>query len=158
MTMAGPRRTLLALIAAGAAAGVFAGAPGASAQAPPDTTAPVLSAATIDPAVVRPARGATLRFTLSEDARVSGRVVRRLTGARTRGGRCVPRTGGRRGAPCARYVAAGSFFAPAGAAGPNRAQLGVARLAAGVYALRLTPIDAAGNSGAMRSVPFRVAR
>lgn len=124
--------------------------------APPDTTAPQLTQLTIAPKLVKRKKGAVLSFTLSEPARVSGTVARRLPGVRTKGGRCVKRTAGRKGARCTRRIAAGSFFAPNGAAGPNRATLGVKDLPAGSYTLTLTPLDAAGNTGAPKAVAFRV--
>lgn len=148
------RRTTLLLAAL---AGLTAAAPArAQDPTPPDTTAPQLTQLTIAPKLVKRARGAVLGFTLSEPARVSGTVARRLPGVRTKGGRCLKRTAKRHGPVCILRTAAGSFFAPNGAAGPNRATLGVKDLPAGDYTLTLTPIDAAGNSGKPKAIQFRV--
>lgn len=153
--MPGLRRTTL-LISALACLTAGAGPAAAQDPAPPDTTAPALSKVAIDPKLVKRARGATLSFTLSEPARVSGTVARKLSGVKTKGGRCLKRTSKRHGPTCTRRTAAGSFFAPNGAAGPNRATLGVKDLPAGSYTLTLTPIDGAGNTGAPKAVAFRV--
>ncbi len=137
-------------------AALVAAAPAAAQTPPPDTVAPVLSAPSVTPKVARAGVGVTLRFTLSEAAVVGGAIARRSRGVRTRGGRCLPRRAGRRGARCTRRTPAGTFTAPNAAAGANSAKLRLQGLRIGTYTLTLTPTDAAGNPGAPRALAFRV--
>jgi hypothetical protein len=132
-------------------------APPAGAQAPPPADpAPVLSEVSLVPRVVAPRTATTLRFTLSEPARLAGVVERRLRGVRTRGGRCLKPRRGRRGGRCERRVRSGTLAVPSAAAGANRARLALRGLARGAYTLRLTPTDAAGQAGPQRAVRFSV--
>lgn len=132
----------------------------AAAQSPPppaaDVVAPRLTGLGLIPRRVRRTVGARLRFTLSEPARVTGEILRRTRGVRSRGGRCLPRRAGRRGSSCVRRARAGSLPAVDAALGANRARLGVRRLRPGAYTLVLTPTDTAGNAGEPRSLRFHV--
>ncbi|CAB4862771.1 unannotated protein [freshwater metagenome] len=144
---------LLVVPVAGAGAGSLEGA-----QAPADTTPPALSRMKVDPKVAsRAARETLLTFTLSETATVRGSIVRRWPGRRNTAGKCVSAKVGARahGELCTRRATVGNFTVSA-APGVNRARLSVRRLPLGSYTLLLTPADPAGNTGAVRTVTFRV--
>lgn len=121
---------------------------------------PVLRAVSLRPARFRAGtakgRGARLRFTLSEAARVT-LLVQRPRAGRTARGRCRPAA--RRGARCTLWVRVASTTV-AGRAGANgirfTGRFGRRTLAAGGYRLRLTPRDAGGATGDPRLVRFRV--
>jgi hypothetical protein len=135
----------------------------------PDATAPVVSrflatrsrfrvarqATALTAAAGRVRAGTTLRYGLSEAARVAVKVERQLPGRQTKG-RCVkpaPRLeAGRR---CTRMVPAGTLVR-SGRAGANAVRfsgrLGRRALPAGRYRVTLVATDAAGN----RSRPARL--
>ncbi|HSC90832.1 MAG TPA: S8 family serine peptidase [Gaiellaceae bacterium] len=106
-----------------------------------DTTAPALTRLRLDPRAPRSGRAATARFTLSEAARVTIRVERRL---------------GRR------FVPVGPRVAATGRTGANAVRVplraGRRGLAPGGYRLAAQARDAAGNTAAVVRAPFRVRR
>src|SRR4051794_4440557 len=120
----------------------------APAPAPsPDTTAPVLSGLGV-------VTGAALkvRSTLSEAGKLTV-VIERARAGRKKGKTCL--AGRRHGKTCTTYSKLASYTvaAPAGAATialPKR------KLAKGRYRLLVTPIDAAGNRGAARTLSFKM--
>jgi hypothetical protein len=144
---------------------------------PPDTTAPVIRSAgaspstfAVDPkgraetAVAAKAKakahlGTTLKYTLSEPARVVFTIDARTTG-RTSGKRCVAATKkNRKKKHCTRYTRAGRF-ALASTAGANghhfTGRIGGRKLGPGNYRVTLVATDAAGNHSAARQLTFRV--
>src|SRR4051794_20767470 len=152
------------------------GTPGGQTQgggppAPPDTTAPVLTGLHATPAsfaVRAPARqgikakgGTTLRFTLSEPAKITIALQREVAGHRS-GTRC--RAGaparGSRAKRCTAMRKAGSLTV-AGRAGTNAivfsGRLGTRALARGRYRSSATAADPAGNrSAAVVTLKFTV--
>ena len=107
-------------------------------------------------------RGATVRYTLSETARVRFAVQRRTTGRRV-GRRCVKTTSrnlSRR--RCTRFVRVRGSFRHAGTAGPNRFRFSgrVRRrpLRRGRYRLVARAVDRAGNRSKVTRAGFRVVR
>jgi CSLREA domain-containing protein len=103
-------------------------------------------------------RGTTVRFTLSEAARVTF-TLRRRAGGRRVGGRCVaPLPSDRRRKRC--DLPLPGLFSVAGKAGANSVRLsgrlrGV-ELRAASYWLRAAPRDAAGNTGEAKRVAIRI--
>jgi hypothetical protein len=124
----------------------------------PDRKAPRLTKVALKPKAGGSKVRRTLTFTLDEPARVSGVVMRRAAGVRTRGRRCVRRTRARKGRSCTLRTRAGTLLAARAGSGANRARLSVRDLPPGDYTLTLTPTDAAGNVGATKSVSFSVRR
>jgi Tol biopolymer transport system component len=135
----------------------------------PDATAPVVSrflatrsrfrvarqATALTAAARRVRAGTTLRYRLSEAARVAVKVERQLPGRRTKG-RCVKPAPRLQARPrCTRVVPAGTLVR-SGRAGANAVRfsgrLGKRALAAGRYRVTLVATDAAGN----RSRPARL--
>lgn len=130
----------------------------------PDTTAPRIAKASLSRrrfAVARRAsqrkRGTTVRFTLSEAARVELTVLRRVKGRRA-DGRCKQRA--RKGRRCTIARTVGNLPKRAGRKGRNSVRfLGRVRgraLAPGAYVLRLRATDAAGNRSRAKALKFRV--
>ncbi|HST37873.1 MAG TPA: VCBS repeat-containing protein, partial [Conexibacter sp.] len=165
--------------AGGGGAGGGGGTPPAGGR---DTTAPRLGALRLSPAsfaVARgatakvagsargrraPKRGTTIRFTLSEAARVTLTVERRAAGRRS-GRRCVAPTAKLRRArarACTRFVVAGTLVRGGGRQGANAVafsgRIGRRALAAGRYRVTATAADAAGNRAAAIRAAFRVVR
>lgn len=136
-------------------------APGPQPPHPPrDTTKPRLTKVTATSAPRR-GRALTVRFTLSERAKVRATLERRLTG-RVRGGRCVvggtPTVRGRR---CVvwRIVRSRTVDARAGRRTVTVATARQTRaLPRGSYRVTLRATDAAGNRSAAVRTAFRVAR
>jgi hypothetical protein len=124
----------------------------------PDKKAPRLTKVALKPKTGSAKVRRTLTFTLNEPARVSGVVMRRTAGVRTRGRRCVRRTRARKGPGCTLRTRAGTLLAARAGRGANRARLSVNELPPGDYTLTLTPTDAAGNVGAAKSASFTVRR
>jgi hypothetical protein len=129
------------------------GSPGGGSPGP-DTKAPVISGFRATPALFAVGRAATpraarvhrntrFRYTLSEQARVSLKIQRRLRGRR------------------ARYRTVGRLTR-SGKVGVNRirftGRIGKRALRPGRYRARITAIDAAGNRSAPRKTRFRIAR
>jgi hypothetical protein len=112
-------------------------------------------------AAARVPRGTTLRFTLSEAARVRVAFARATAGRRV-GRSCLAATRARRKRPkCTRYVAVGSI-STSGVLGRNSVKfsgrLNGRALAPGSYRASLTAIDAIGQRSPVRAVSFRVVR
>jgi hypothetical protein len=143
-----------------------AGGPGAVA----DRTAPVIGRLTMNrrfrrgtglvrPAAARPPTGTTIRFSLSEDARVRFTVVRRAAGRRS-GARCVaPTRRTARARRCVRVVAVRGSATVTGRRGANRIRFSgrLSRsiaLRPGRYVLSARATDAAGNRSPVRSASF----
>jgi hypothetical protein len=144
--------------------------PRAAVQRRRDTLAPVLTRLSVRPrrfAVARrgvtvrrrTARSTTIRWRLSESARVTLRVDRVRRGYR-RGSRCVARRpASRRPRRCDRFVSVGSIVR-AGSAGPNalrwRGHLNKRALAPGEHRITAIARDAAGNRSRARRARVRV--
>jgi hypothetical protein len=142
--------------------------------AAPDTTAPVITAASATPSVfaVDPngtsetplaaaARGTTIRYRLSEAARVVFTIQRRSTGRKV-GKKCRKKTRKNRGRKhCARYTGA-RRFAQRARAGANSKRfdgaIGTQALKPGRYRATLVATDAAGNKSRPKRLSFRVVR
>jgi hypothetical protein len=110
--------------------------------------------------VARRVTGTTIRYRLSEAARVAFTVRRERAGRRV-GLLCRPPTRANRLRPrCRRYVALRGSFTHAGRAGANAfrftGRLAGRKLAPGLYRLVARPTDAAGNRGAARTLRFRI--
>jgi PKD domain len=125
----------------------------------PSAFAPLPSGNSI---VSQRSRGATVRYTLSEAARVRFSVQRRTTGRRV-GRRCVKTTRRNRSRRrCTRFVSVRGSFTHAGAAGRNRFRFSgrVRRraLRRGRYRLVARATDAAGNRSNVRRAGFRIVR
>jgi hypothetical protein len=126
-----------------------------------DRVAPVISSARVRPRTFTAHRGTSFRYRLSERARVTFGIERRVTGRRV-GRRCLRSTRGRRSRPaCTRHVRVGSF-SQAGARGANtkrfRGSLRGRALRAGRYRATLRARDAAGNRSRQVGLRFRVVR
>jgi hypothetical protein len=129
---------------------------------PADVTAPILSRLSVRPARLRRRARTTVRYQLSEAARVAFRIERARVGRRV-DGRCVRPTLRTRRAPrCRRYVALRGGFARSGSAGLNTfrysGRVRGRRLTPGRYRLAALATDAAGNSSRRVTAPFRVLR
>jgi CSLREA domain-containing protein len=127
-----------------------------------DRTKPVLTVLRVVPGLFHRKNGATLAFTLSENATVTLRFDHVLRGVR-RGKRCVKITRfNRRRRPCTRYLPVSGSVVQSAAEGPNSihwdAKVGTKLLTFGAYRLRATPRDAAGNVGKTTLAAFRVLR
>jgi len=134
--------------------------------------APVLSSLSANPARLRPAtsgssiaarrasRGTTIRFRLSEAARVTFRLQRRAAGRRV-GTSCRRATASNRSRPRCDLTLTGSF-AFSGKAGINSlrfsGRLRRVALAPGRYWLRAAPRDASGKTGSTKRVAITVLR
>jgi uncharacterized delta-60 repeat protein len=135
-----------------------------------DRDAPVIGPVTLAPATfavarrgtaTAAARGTTIRYTLSEAAKVTLRFQRVAAGRRV-GGACRPITArSHKGRPCRRYVAAGTLRR-VGRRGPNRVafsgKIGRRSLRPGAYRLVVSGVDAAGNRATARPRGFRIVR
>jgi hypothetical protein len=139
----------------------------------PDRTPPVASGLSATPgtfratgsggstAAARPI-GTTVRYRLSEAARVRFTVQRVATGRKV-GKNCVASTRANRKTPrCTRYLPVRGSFTVAGRAGANKfkftGRLGGVKLKPGVYRLSAVPTDAAGNRGRVVTVRFTIVR
>jgi PKD repeat protein len=136
-----------------------------------DTVAPALSKVSLSPPTFAVARGSTavsakrhrgtsIRFTLSEAAKVVATFERRATGVRS-GKRCVAKSPThRQGKACTRYVRAGTLTRRSEPAGADAiaftGRLGKHRLAGGRYRMRLRATDAAGNRSHEKTASFRI--
>jgi len=109
----------------------------------------------------RARKGTTLRLTLSEAARVSFTVLRKLPGRKV-GKRCRKPTRRNRGRRrCTRLVRSARFVrsAPQGRSKvPWSGRIRRRALKPGRYLLRATPTDPAGNAGLTRSLSIRIVR
>ena len=136
-----------------------AGGGGAAGTTPQrDTTAPRLTAASLSAATIKRGGSLTVAFRPSEGGRV--RIeIQSLTKGRKRGARCSAKATSGKRCTIVKTVVTKSV-----AAGTGAAKLKIAlkargkRLKAGRYQARITPIDAAGNRGAAKVLPFRITR
>jgi len=140
-----------------------------------DSTPPVLSSASLRPKVFAAARsrsskpragakpssrrGTTVRYRLSEEARVAFRFERKTLGRRV-GGRCRRTTDRNRSRrPCSRYRPAGSFTRES-RVGKNRkrfsGRIRRKKLRPGRYRVTLRARDASGNRSRRRRLAFRM--
>jgi hypothetical protein len=111
----------------------------------------------------RPARGTTIRFTLSELATVRLTITHAVAGKRV-GNRCVPirarHTGGHK--RCTAVKTDGTLIRKSLAAGPDRVgfsgQIGHRRLKPSSYRLRIEATDTAGNDAAPRTLKFTIVK
>jgi DNA-binding beta-propeller fold protein YncE len=110
----------------------------------------------------KPKVGTTIRFTLSEAAKVSFKIEK-ATGGRKVNGRCVKHSRkNRRAKRCTRYLALKGAATDAGVAGRNSAKFSGrwrgSKLAPGRYRLVATARDAAGNLAKPKRVAFKIVR
>jgi len=148
------------------------GGGGGGGPAGDDTTVPVVTRARVSPrnVVVGPGRtpvrlvrrkGATISFTLSEQAAVSLRIERVLRGRRV-GRRCVrPRPSLGKKRRCIRYQRTGTLRR-SGKQGRNSVRftgrIGKRALRRGRYRLAITARDTAGNRSKPKRASFRIVR
>jgi hypothetical protein len=138
---------------------------------PPDNTPPAVSSLKLSATTFRPfpsggsiaavKLGTTVRYRLSEAARVPF-VVDLKSPGRKAGKKCVkPKPSNRRKKACVRYVKVGGFM-HAGKKGENQfrfsGRIKRKALKPGNYRLVAVAVDAAGNKSAKRSLPFRIVR
>jgi hypothetical protein len=101
--------------------------------------------------------GTEFRFALSEPARVTVKIERKLRGRRVRG-RC--RAKARSGRRCTLWKSAGRSLTRQGLQGPNSiafsGRLGRKALAAGNYRALITATDAAGNRSRTAKLGFAI--
>ena len=132
----------------------------------PDLVKPTLRGLAVAPsafaslrrgASIVPRGGTLVRFTVSEEARLTFTVERRRTGRRV-GSRC--RTGVRRGRRCTLLSAVRGSFATNAASGAGSVRfsgrVGGRRLGRGTYRITAVAADAAGNRSAPVRASFRV--
>ena len=126
---------------------------------PGDSAAPALTGLTITPRTFKSGHFATVKFKLSESARVTFRLERAKKGHRS-GKRCVP--GAARKHACKYFKLLGGSFGTDGKLGANtyhyNGRLKGVKLAAADYRLIATPVDAAGNKGRAVKAAFKVKR
>ena len=163
------------ITAATASPATFAVDPRGPAATLADTAAPSFTAATASPATfavdprgtaetavpAKAHKGTSLRFTLTEAARVVF-TVELATPGRKSGKRCVAQTkANRTKKACTRYTLAGRF-AQAAVSGANvkpfSGRIGSKRLKPGRYRLTLLATDAAGNVSKPRVLALRVVK
>jgi len=113
-----------------------------------DTVAPVFTSLSLAKTVKR-GRPLTFKSGLSEAGKLSVRLERLVPGHK-KGKVC--KAGGKRGRKCTAVKPAGTFTLAAGTASLK------AKLAVGSYRAVVTPVDAAGNRGASRTLTFKVTR
>lgn len=137
-----------------------------SATPPTDRTPPSLTNVRVSPNRFRTTgrrRGARVRFTLNEGARVVVTTQRRTTGRRSASGRCVAVTrSNRSGRRCARYTTVRGSLSRGFRAGSGSVRytgrLAGRRLATGRYRVQVVAIDSTGNQSRVRNASFRVVR
>lgn len=108
----------------------------------------------------RRARGAKLRFRLSEWGALAARIEQDRPGTRV-GRRCVARGKGQRGKPCRRTVVLGRFFEDGGtdrSAITFTGRVGSKALPPGSYRLTVHARDLSGDLSAARGIAFRILR
>jgi hypothetical protein len=122
----------------------------ASTHGPCDRTRPVVSGPRVS--------GGTISYRLSEDATVSFRLAKKVSGRKVRR-RCVAQTRrNRHHRRCSRFKPIGAKFSGPGKAGADKVTLpNGRRLKRGVYRLTMTATDAAGNK-TTKTTTFRVKR
>jgi hypothetical protein len=101
-------------------------------------------------------KGARIKFTLSEAAKVSLKIERKGKGRR-KGSKCVARR--QTGKRCTLYTSKGTLRR-GGTAGANTVafsgRIGSKKLAKGRYRITATATDAAGNKAKKKTVSFRI--
>ncbi len=127
-----------------------------------DVVRPVFGTLRLTRTRFRAAAGTTVRYSLSEAARVAFRVERARPGRRVRR-RCVrPTATNRRRARCVRWLRVRGSFAQEGRPGANLRRLPTRfagrRLAPGRYRLVIAATDPAGNRSPARRVGFTILR
>ncbi|MBJ7332137.1 MAG: hypothetical protein JHC95_19735, partial [Solirubrobacteraceae bacterium] len=137
------------------------GASGTPATSTTDVTAPRLTGLTLGRSVTR-RRGTTLRFTLSEAAKVTLTFAQPKAGRRV-GRTCRKTTAKNRSKPRCTIANVRGTLTVYGRAGANailfKGQLSKARrLALGRYLLTATAVDPAGNAGTQASRRFALTR
>ena len=128
------------------------GSGGGGGQPAPDTTAPALQGLTLVAGAIKPGAALQVRSNLSEPGTLSVTVQRAVAGRKV-GKTC--KAGAKKGKKCTAYKKLASYSLPA-PAGAATLSLPKKKLAIGQYRLVVTPIDAAGNHGATRTVAFRI--
>lgn len=120
-------------------------------QPPADTVAPVLSVKAVS-AKLKPKTALKLKATLNEGASLSVTYERKRTGRKV-GKTCKP--GAKKGKKCTTYTKIATVKV-SGVGGSSTVTLPKRTLAAGDYRVVVTPVDAAGNKGAAKTVTFKV--
>jgi hypothetical protein len=140
----------------------------------PDTTRPAASGLAVTASTFRAASrgasiaavrrpiGTTVRYRLTEAAKVRFTVQREKAGRKV-GKTCkAPTRANRTKRACKRFVAVAGSFTHSGKNGANSfkftGRLGGRKLAPGTYRLTGVPTDAAGNRGVARTVRFKIVR
>lgn len=130
------------------------GGNGGGGSQPGDTLAPVLGSASAVAAKIKSGKPLSLKINLSEAGSLSVRYERVKAGRKS-GKTC--KAGGKKGKKCTLYTKVASFKVAVGA-GSGKVALPKKKLAAGDYRAIVTPIDAAGNKGAAKTVKFKVTK
>jgi hypothetical protein len=118
-----------------------------------DKTAPVLQSLGAVAAKLKPGAALTLRTNLSEGGSLSV-VIQRVRAGRQQGKKAC-KAGAKKGKKCTVMTKIATVNV-AGVGGSRTVALPKRKLAAGDYRAVVTPIDAAGNRGASKTVAFKV--
>jgi hypothetical protein len=121
---------------------------------PGDTAVPVLGSAGAVAAKLKPGKALSLKVNVSEAGTLSV-TYQRVQAGRKSGKKC--KAGGKKGKKCTIVTKVASFKVGV-AAGSGTVALPKKKLAAGDYRAIVTPVDAAGNKGAPRTVKFKVTK
>lgn len=124
----------------------------------PDAVKPLLQAVSLGASKVKAGGSLTIAFRPSEASSLSVQI-QRLTKGRRKGKAC--RSGLRKGKRCtiAKTVLTTTFPPATGSAKVKLAlKKGGRKLPAGAYRVIITPVDAAGNRGADKTVTFAITR
>ncbi len=119
----------------------------------PDTLAPVFQGLSLASSKSKHGGSLSLKYAVSEGGTLSIKFQRLVAGRKV-GKTC--KAGAHKGKKCTALKAAGSATVSAAKAGT--AAVSVKKLAAGSYRALVTPVDAAGNRGAARTLSFSVKR
>jgi hypothetical protein len=119
----------------------------------PDTVAPALGLKAVA-SKLKPNTALKLKATLSEAASLTVGYERKVSGRKV-GRTC--KAGARKGKKCTTYKKLATVKV-AGVGGSSIVTLPKRKLAAGDYRVVVTPVDAAGNAGAAKTVSFKVSR
>jgi hypothetical protein len=117
----------------------------------PDTVAPVIGLKAVS-SKLKPNTALKLKATLSEGASLSVSYERKVSGRKV-GKTC--KAGAKKGKKCTTYKKLATVTV-AGVGGSSTVTLPKRKLAAGDYRVVVTPVDAAGNQGAAKTVSFKV--
>ncbi len=126
---------------------------GGNPPAAPDKTAPVLQSLGAVSTTLKPGAALVLRTKLSEGGTLSVTIQRVRAGRKLGRKACKP--GAKKGKKCS-VVTKVATFSVANVGGSGTVALPKRKLAAGDYRAVVTPIDAAGNRGAAKTVAFKV--